>query len=40
MDEVFFYGDESLLVSGIKRKKLSKGTPFDSFSNTRTLYTK
>lgn len=24
------YGDESLLVSGIKRKKLSKGVPFDS----------
>lgn len=30
MDEVFFYGDESLLVSGIKRKKLSKGVLFDS----------
>lgn len=40
MDEVFFYGDESLLVSGIKRKKLSKGTPFDSSSNTCSLYTK
>lgn len=40
MDEVFFYGDESLLVSGIKRKKLSKGVPFDSPSNTCSLYTK
>lgn len=40
MDEVFFYGDESHLLSGIKRKKLSKGVPFDSSSNTCSLYTK
>lgn len=41
MDEVSFFMEmRAVWCSGIKRKKLSKGVPFDSSSNTCSLYTK